>query len=51
MQRREYRTVKDDLDSVEAVTLAQTAAVLAKYSLTTCTTVTIGPLANLPEPK
>lgn len=49
--RREYRSVKDDLDAVEAVTLEQMAAVLEKYPLSRGTTVAIGPLAELPAPK
>lgn len=45
--RREYRSVKDDLDAVDAVTLDQLVAVLAKYPLTVCTTVAVGPLAEV----
>jgi predicted Zn-dependent peptidase len=41
--RREYRTVKEDLDTVAALTTADVAAVLAKYSLTCNTTITVGP--------
>jgi predicted Zn-dependent peptidase len=50
IQRREYRSVKQDLDAVEAITLADIAAVLAKYPLTKSTTVAIGPLATLTPP-
>ncbi len=46
LMRREYRSVADDLASVDAVTLDQVHAVLAKYPLTRATTVTIGPLAE-----
>ena len=46
-QRREYRSVRDDLDAVEAVQLADVAAVLAKYPLTRSTTVCVGPLAEV----
>lgn len=49
--RREYRSVRDDLDAVEAVTLEQIAAVLKKHPLTRGTTVAIGPVAELPAPK
>lgn len=49
--RREYRSVRDDLDAVEAVTLDQIAAVLKKHPLTHSTTVAIGPVAELPQPK
>jgi predicted Zn-dependent peptidase len=47
MQRREYRSVADDLATVDAVTLSDIHAVLKKYPLTRATTVTIGPLAEL----
>jgi predicted Zn-dependent peptidase len=47
MQRREYRSVADDLATVDAVTLDDIHAVLAKYPLSRATTVTIGPLAEL----
>jgi predicted Zn-dependent peptidase len=47
MQRREYRSVADDLASVDAVTLDDVHAVLAKYPLTRATTISIGPLAEL----
>ena len=50
IQRREYRSVKQDLDAVEAITLADIAAVLAKYPLTKSTTVAIGPLGALAPP-
>lgn len=49
--RREYRSVKDDLDAVDAVTLEQIAAVLKKHPLSVSTTVAIGPLKSLPTPK
>jgi len=49
--RREYRTVQDELDAVAAVTLEQVMAALAAYPLTRSTTVTIGPLADVPAPK
>jgi predicted Zn-dependent peptidase len=50
MQRREYRSVANDLATLDAVTLDDVHAVLAKYPLTRATTVTIGPLAEFPAP-
>jgi predicted Zn-dependent peptidase len=47
MQRREYRSVADDLATIDAVTLDDIHAVLAKYPLSKASTVTIGPLAEL----
>ncbi len=47
MQRREYRSVADDLATVDAITLADVHAVLKKYPLSRATTVTVGPLAEL----
>jgi predicted Zn-dependent peptidase len=44
MQRREYRSVADDLATLDGVTLDDVHAVLAKYPLTRATTATIGPL-------
>ena len=49
-QRREYRSVRDDLDAIEAVTLDQTAAVLARYPLTRPMTFAVGPLESLAAP-
>jgi predicted Zn-dependent peptidase len=48
--RRAYRSVADDLEAVEAVTLEQVAAVLARYPLSRSTAVAIGPLDSLPPP-
>ena len=45
VQRRQYRTVHDDLEAVAAITLAEIAAVLAKYPLTQSMSVSIGPLS------
>ncbi|MGE0607495.1 MAG: M16 family metallopeptidase [Pirellulales bacterium] len=50
LQRREYRSVKTDLDAVEAVTLEQVAAVLKKYPLTRSTTICVGPVSGLKAP-
>ncbi len=48
MQRREYRSVADDLNTVDAVTLDDVQRVLSAYPLTGGTTVTIGPLQDWP---
>ena len=48
--RRAYRSVADDLEAVEAVTLEQVAAVLARYPLSRSTAVAIGPLDSLAPP-
>jgi predicted Zn-dependent peptidase len=50
LQRREYRSVADDLDSLDAVTLDQIGAVVDRYPLTQCSTVTVGPLADVRPP-
>ncbi|MCC7087397.1 MAG: insulinase family protein [Pirellulales bacterium] len=47
IQRREYRSVRNDLDAVEAVSLAEIATVLKKYPLTQATTCVVGPLSEL----
>ncbi len=48
MQRREYRSVADDLAAVEAVTLDDLHRVLEKFPFSKHTTVTIGPLEQWP---
>lgn len=48
IQRREYRSIRDDLDAVAEIRTDDVADVLAKYRLTENTTVTIGPLRELP---
>ncbi len=50
-QRREYRSVKDDLDAVEALMLDDLHAVLARWPLSQSTTVAIGPLGELAPPR
>ena len=47
MQRREYRSVTNDLVTLDDVTLDELHAELAKYPLTRATTVSIGPLKEL----
>ena len=48
--RHEYRSVKDDLAAVDAVTLGELSDVLRKYPLTTSTTMIVGPLAGIAAP-
>jgi predicted Zn-dependent peptidase len=50
IQRRQYRSVRDDLDAVAALTLDEVTAVLKQYPLTRGTTVTIGPLDEVRAP-
>ena len=47
VQRHEYRSVRQVLDSYDAVTLADLAAVQKNYPLTQSTTYVVGPLAEL----
>lgn len=49
LQRSEYRSVADDLASVDAVTLDDVHRVLAAFPLSQNTTVTIGPLEDWTE--
>jgi predicted Zn-dependent peptidase len=49
--RREYLPIKTELDIVADIDLDDLAAVLKKYPLTRSTTVTIGPLAEVAEPR
>jgi len=51
VQRHQYRSVRDVLEAVGAVTCDDVSRVLARYPLSQSTTVTIGPLAELPGPK
>jgi predicted Zn-dependent peptidase len=48
--RSEYRPMEAKLDAFSAVTVADLSAILAKYPLTRPTTVTIGPLSEVPPP-
>jgi predicted Zn-dependent peptidase len=47
LQRREYRTVADDLAALDNVSLDDIRAVLAKYPLSRTSTVTVGPLSDV----
>jgi predicted Zn-dependent peptidase len=51
VHRREYRSVRDDLDALAAISIDDVVAVLAKYPLSTSTTVTIGPRAEVAPPR
>jgi predicted Zn-dependent peptidase len=50
LQRREYRTVQHDLQSIDAVSLEALSEVLARYPLSVSTTLAIGPVGQLTEP-
>jgi len=50
IHRREYRSVRDDLDALAAMTIEDLLAVVAKYPLSGGTTVTIGPLDEIACP-
>lgn len=43
VHRREYRSLRDDLDTLAAISARDLAAVLKRFPLTECTTVAIGP--------
>jgi predicted Zn-dependent peptidase len=51
ISQREYRSVRDDLASVDAVTLDDVHRVLAKYPLSVNTTLAIGPQAKMARPQ
>ncbi len=51
VHRHEYRSVKDDLAAVDAVTPKAIAEVLKRYPLTQSTTVTVGPAESVAAPK
>jgi predicted Zn-dependent peptidase len=50
LQRREYRTVADDLKSLDEVTLDALHEVLRKYPLSRYSTITIGPREQVRRP-
>jgi predicted Zn-dependent peptidase len=50
IQRREHRSVRQDLDAVAVVSADEVHQVLKRYGLSRCTTVTIGPLAHVNDP-
>jgi predicted Zn-dependent peptidase len=47
VQRRQYKTIREAVESYRKVTLADIATVLKKYPLTMNTTVAVGPLMEL----
>ncbi|MEX0978313.1 MAG: pitrilysin family protein [Pirellulales bacterium] len=49
-QRRQYRTVRDDLDAINAITRDDLMDVLARYPLSINTTLAIGPVTELTAP-
>lgn len=51
VQRREYRSVRDDLERIEAITVDEIATVLRKFPLTQSTTYVVGPLAKVDPPR
>jgi len=51
LYRREYCPVEKDLQEIADVSVEQVTAVLDKYPLTRPTTVTIGPLVEVSQPK
>jgi predicted Zn-dependent peptidase len=51
LQRREYRTVADDLKSLDGVTLDALHAVLRTYPVSRYTTITVGPREDVRPPK
>jgi predicted Zn-dependent peptidase len=48
LYRREYRSVQDDLNSLQAISADDIRLVLAEYPLAQTTTVGVGPLGGLP---
>jgi predicted Zn-dependent peptidase len=50
VQWREYLSVRDELDAIDAITLGDVHAVLKQYPLTASTTVTIGPRETVAPP-
>jgi predicted Zn-dependent peptidase len=50
LQRREYRTVADDIKSLDDVSIKAVREVLAKYPFSTASTITVGPRKDVKEP-
>ena len=50
LQRREYRTVADDIKSLDDVTVEAVREVLAKYPFSTASTITVGPRKDVRQP-
>jgi predicted Zn-dependent peptidase len=51
INRQTYRSVQDDLNSIEAVTLDDITAVLRKYPFSGATTIAVGPLKEVKSPR
>jgi hypothetical protein len=51
LQRREYRSVADDLKSLDDVSLTDIAGVLKKYPLSRYTAIAIGPRTDVRQPQ
>jgi predicted Zn-dependent peptidase len=51
LQRREYRSVADDLATLDAVTVDQVWGVLRKYPFSRCSTITVGPCEKVRRPE
>jgi predicted Zn-dependent peptidase len=50
LQRREYRTIADDIEAIDRVTPADIRRVLQKFPLTAYSTITVGPLGTIRFP-
>ena len=50
LQRHEYRTVADDLKSLDDVTVVSVRDVLKRYPLSRVTTITVGPRKDVRKP-
>jgi hypothetical protein len=50
IQRRQYKTVRENVEMYRAVTLEDIARVLKKYPLRRTATVAVGPLTSLATP-
>lgn len=50
IQRRTYRSVRDDVQSVQAVSVDEIRTVLARYPLTRSASVVVGPLEHVQPP-
>ena len=50
LQRREYRTIQQDLQVIDAITTDQLHDVLARYPLSINTMLAIGPATQLAAP-
>jgi predicted Zn-dependent peptidase len=50
LQRREYRTVADDINALDVVTVSDLRAILSKYPFSACSTITVGPLKSVRPP-